>query len=59
MTQSVLRDFEYDLICSQSGVRLDSFVSEKTGLSRALVKKTVEDSARQIPPKELAEIQLD
>ena len=30
MTQSVLRDFEYDLICSQSGVRLDSFVSEKT-----------------------------
>ena len=43
MTQSVLRDFEYDLICSQSGVRLDSFVSEKTGLSRALVKKTVEE----------------
>lgn len=43
MTQSVLRDFEYDLICSQSGVRLDSFLSEKTGLSRALVKKTVEE----------------
>lgn len=44
MTQSVSKNLKYDLKCGESGVRLDVFISEKTGLSRALVKKTLEES---------------